>query len=285
MNERTVVAWDGTKSADVAFRWALDRERRRSGVLTVVRVIDDTTVSSGYLTTASTVENEKQHFDAIVEKVRAKTPEVSIDPILVRGDPEERLRRFSGADTLVVVGAREPSESSRAHRWSIGSKLAANIGGPIAIIPRSTTPTNSTVVVGVDGSAASEAAMQFATAEVARFGQPLTAVHAWEAPPIWQDAYVPSEALFQSLEESHQSLLEEAIREATTLDSDTEICQRLVRGPAPRVLLRAARDAALLVVGNHGYRGLKRFFLGSVSHTVVLNIETPTIVVREPGVQ
>ncbi len=283
MNERTVVAWDGTEGSNAAFRWALERARRSNSTLTVVRVINDTTVSSDYLTTASSVERAKRDLDAMVDRVRVGDGPVSIDPVLVRGDPGERIRRFSGADTLLVVGARGAWESSRAHRWSIGSKLAANIDGPIAIIPRPTRSRASGVIVGVDGSAASEAAIRFATGEAALFSQPLTAVHAWDAPPIWQDAYVPNEALFQSLEESHESLLDEATREAITLNPDLEIRKKLFRGAAPRVLVLAARDASLLVVGNHGYRGLKRFVLGSVSHTVVLNIETPTIVVRERG--
>ena len=283
MDERTVVAWDGTESANAALTWALNRERRRNGTLTLVRVIDDTTVSSDYLTTASSVESEKTDLDVVVERVRADDPHIAIDPVLVRGDPGERIRRFSRADTLVVVGARGPAESGRAHRWSIGSKLAANIGGPIAIIPVPTRQVGTGVVVGIDGSAASEAAIRFALAEAALLDQPLTAVHAWEAPPIWQDAYVPNEALFQSLEESHQLLLDEATREGVTLNPDLVVHQKLARGAAPRVLVRAARDASLLVVGNHGYRGLKRVLLGSVSHAVVLNVEIPTIVVREPG--
>ncbi|WP_369852516.1 universal stress protein [Cryobacterium sp. Y82] len=56
----------------------------------------------------------------------------------------------------------------------------------------------------------------------------------------------------------------------------------LVRGAPQSALLDAARGAALLVVGDHGQKGISKLLLGSVSHSIVLNIQSPMVVIPAP---
>jgi nucleotide-binding universal stress UspA family protein len=61
------------------------------------------------------------------------------------------------------------------------------------------------------------------------------------------------------------------------------VSQRAVMGHPAKVLLDAAADAALLVVGSRGRGGFTGMLLGSVSQHVIARAACPVVVVREPG--
>jgi len=69
------------------------------------------------------------------------------------------------------------------------------------------------------------------------------------------------------------------VTKASAARPGLEVRGTLVHGPPQPALLEASRPAALLVVGNHGLRGFERLLLGSVSHSMVLNIVSPMVVV------
>jgi nucleotide-binding universal stress UspA family protein len=65
-----------------------------------------------------------------------------------------------------------------------------------------------------------------------------------------------------------------------TSPEGVEVCERVMAGHAAQVLLNAAADADLLVVGNHGHGGFTRALLGSVSQHCVHHASCPVLVVR-----
>jgi nucleotide-binding universal stress UspA family protein len=79
----------------------------------------------------------------------------------------------------------------------------------------------------------------------------------------------------------HQDVLDESVEQFAADWPELTITKKLVHGLAPWGLLDQAASGSLLVVGTRSSRGIQRFFLGSVSHTVVLNLEGPTIVVPQ----
>lgn len=98
------------------------------------------------------------------------------------------------------------------------------------------------IVVGVDGSPASAAALRWALAEAALRRSPVQACHAWLPPP----GGAADEA---GLESAARAVLRDAV-------AGTPAAPVLVRGMASSVLLDAARHADLLVVGMAGHVGL-----------------------------
>lgn len=142
----------------------------------------------------------------------------------------------------------------------------------------------SDVVVGVDGSARSQEALDWALVEAGSRGVPLTAVLAWE--PSWKDGPRPSEpADFSHLADLKQdqvlTLLDEA-RHRTGVDAVTHAEQ--VQGSAATALLARAEHSEMLVVGSRGLGRLGRLVLGSVSSAVVQGAtQVPVTVVRSAG--
>lgn len=137
-----------------------------------------------------------------------------------------------------------------------------------------------TIVVGVDGSEGARAALEYATREAALRRAQLRVVYAWQiSPVVYSSGYAPD--LDEGFNEAAETLACEAIAAVKELDGTVECEGEAVEGQPALVLLREARDADLIVVGNRGHGGFASLLLGSVSHQVVQHAHCPVTVV--PG--
>lgn len=280
---RIIVAWDGSSPARGALDWALARAAGHE--VSLVRVVDRTLSTAEYVVPDSTVEAARVAMAAVARRAQEARPEARVTTNVVAGDPVEELRRLSAPDALVVVGTHKRDGPTVRYTWSVGARLAGVANGPVAIIPEpeSTADTAGTpgtgIVVGIDGSATSDLAVAFAAEEANRTEQALTVIHAWQEPLVWRDTTTPDTGFIDDIASVHERTLAGAVTALQVQYPRLTIIPSLVRGTAAWALLDAARSAALLVVGNHGMHGVKRLLLGSVSHAVVLNIQSPTVVI------
>ncbi|MFF4281338.1 universal stress protein [Streptomyces kronopolitis] len=143
---------------------------------------------------------------------------------------------------------------------------------------------NGHIVVGVDGSESSKDALRWAMRQAELTGCTVNAVIAWEYPPLygsigWLDA--PQE-IVGHIKLSASQALNDAIREVAK-KGDAELVHATVAyGTPAAVLLDAARDASLLVVGSRGHGGFTGALLGSVSQHCTQHGSCPVVVVRGP---
>ena len=131
------------------------------------------------------------------------------------------------------------------------------------------------IVVGVDGSAASKAALDWAIKQGARTGSVVEVVTAyyWFPMPI-------EDVDFKALA---KHLVEDAIFETPDPGSPVKIVSKVVHGSPAKVLLQEAAAAELLVVGSRGHGGITGALLGSVSHHCVHHSTCPVVIVRDLG--
>ncbi|ASO19614.1 nucleotide-binding universal stress UspA family protein [Actinoalloteichus hoggarensis] len=154
------------------------------------------------------------------------------------------------------------------------------------------------IVVGVDGSAASVAALAWVLAQGEARRRQIHAVSAWHFVPM---AAGPATVLVDpgDARQDHVERLREAVAEAvekvtgpsgpgsvapgepTGLD-DVDIRQEVIEGPPATVLLDAAQDAAVLVLGSHGHGRAYASLVGSVSAACIRHARCPVIVIP-PG--
>jgi nucleotide-binding universal stress UspA family protein len=136
------------------------------------------------------------------------------------------------------------------------------------------------IVVGVDGSVGSRAAVGWAIDEAIRRGAPLELVHSWRA--MYRsphDAASDSEA--EMVARDHGAwLLATASGSVSSAEPKLAVTTRLVKGRPSACLLEAAADAQLLVVGARGIGGYSGLSLGSVSLHVVSHSPSSVVVVR-----
>ena len=133
------------------------------------------------------------------------------------------------------------------------------------------------IVVGVDGSPASLAALEWAARQGALTGAPVEVVMSWEWPTSFGWAlplpdYDPAGDAGR--------ILDEATQKVRTAHPNLEVRTSVVEGhPAPS-LIEASRGASLLVVGSRGHGEFAGMLLGSVSEHCVTNAHCPVVVVR-----
>ncbi|MGW7407595.1 universal stress protein [Streptomyces sp. NPDC054833] len=132
------------------------------------------------------------------------------------------------------------------------------------------------VVVGVDGSAESLAAAEWAAREAARRERPLRLIHAWNPPPsAMEDGTAAAGRRYLAQRTLRQA--EEGVRAACP---EVRLHDELVEGPAVEVLREAAEGAELLVLGSRGLSGFTGFLVGSVALGVVARATRPVVLVR-----
>ncbi|MER6671845.1 universal stress protein [Streptomyces sp. NPDC000983] len=135
-----------------------------------------------------------------------------------------------------------------------------------------------TVVAGLDGSPESRAAAEWAAREAELLDLPLKIVHVWEPVP---------EPLAQAPllgVETHQHWSERIPREAAEglrlRHPGVEVTTEQLTGTPADVLVRAAEDAELLVLGSRGLSGIRGFMVGSVGLSAVARATRPVVLVR-----
>lgn len=185
---------------------------------------------------------------------------------------------------LVVLGDRGLGGFTGLLVGSVAVQVAAHAPGPV-LVARGTLREHGPVVVGVDGSAASAAVVEFAFAEAAARGAALVALHAWyrRLPPETVDElpliYEPDDVQAAQARQLAASLAG-ARRRFPTVAVHEQVRQDRVA----HALIEATTDAQLLVVGARGRGGFAGLLLGSVSQAVLHHARCPVAIVRaRPG--
>ncbi len=135
------------------------------------------------------------------------------------------------------------------------------------------------IVVGVDGSDSSKAALRWAIRQAKLTGSTVDAVTAWHYPSTYGWAPVSDGAV--DLKGFAEKALAKALAEVSGLEPDVPVRPQVLEGQAADVLLRAARGADLLVIGSRGHSGFASALLGSVSMNCVLHARCPVLVLRD----
>jgi nucleotide-binding universal stress UspA family protein len=145
------------------------------------------------------------------------------------------------------------------------------------------------IIVGIDGSAESDAAVGWAAHDAAIRGLPLTVVHV-ESPAAatWSQAPVLEESAGEQLAEG-RSLLAHAstiARDAIADTAQVHITGELLSSATPvPTLVEQSKDAELIVVGSRGRGALSRSILGSVSAGLISHAHCPVALIRHDDPQ
>ncbi|MGV9728136.1 universal stress protein [Streptomyces albogriseolus] len=142
------------------------------------------------------------------------------------------------------------------------------------------------IVVGVDGSPSSREALRWAARQAALTGGTVRALTSWDYPQYhgalgWLP---PSSGDEEALETRAREDLTRCVEETLGARPPADVRTEVHYGTPAGVLLRAARDASLLVVGSRGLGGFAGLLLGSVAQHCVQHAACPVVVVRQDTV-
>ena len=141
---------------------------------------------------------------------------------------------------------------------------------------------DNTVVVGVDGSAASTGAVAYAAHNAAARGLPLTVVTTYSIPAaLFAEGMVPPQSVYDELEKEAHPVVEAAVGVARRAAPDVRVEGVTYEGNPSQVLIELSRTAKIVVLGSRGLGGIKGMVLGSVSAAVASHAYCPVVVTRE----
>ena len=143
------------------------------------------------------------------------------------------------------------------------------------------SPSAPRIVVGIDRSEAAIQALRWALAEARRTGAVVEVVHAYELPVYGGPT---TDHVRDWLHVEAQALLRASVLDAAADYADVPVRQLVRRGPAGPVLVTAAVDAKLLVLGSRGRGPVTTLLVGSVARYCTANAPCPVVVRRrEPA--
>lgn len=294
VSHRIVVGTDGSEHARHAVRWAVKEAQLRDAHLSVVLVWSPPGAMSsmGPLTAPIDLseweQSAKEALEADVADAAAAMPEPDLDTAVVRGYPSQvLLDRASDAD-LLVVGSRGRGGFRGLLLGSVSQHCATHADVPVAVVRfQSPLPDNRDVIVGVDGSEGSAAALRFAILEAARRQAHLVVANGWwvDSPRSTQDALPFITLDRREFRDHSRELMERMLEDASTAlgreVSDVEL--RPFEESPTQALVRLTDKAGLLVVGSRGRGGLKGLLLGSVSQQCLQHAYATVVVVPPPA--
>jgi nucleotide-binding universal stress UspA family protein len=290
MTSTVVVGHDGSTGSDMALGWALDLAERRRAPVRIVRAFERSMLGIGlgnaYVAEDLTAMRSGAEAELTVlrDNARAAHPGLEIDAELVDGDAEHALVQISGRTDTLVLGSHGAGGFSTLVAGSTTMYVATHADCVVVAVP-STAPTSEArgVVVGVDGSAVSDAAIGYAFRHASELGDPLTAVHAWFEPltSTIVGSALPVRTDPVGFTRDQQILLAESLAGWSEKYPDVEVHRRVVHGHPVRALVESAARSRLLVVGCRGHGTMRSILLGSVSHGVLHLATSPVAVVRE----
>jgi nucleotide-binding universal stress UspA family protein len=266
MTDEIIVGYDGSLGSELALRWAARQARKRGTRLAICHAWapDDLARSQG----EEIVNRGLHHAEPIAGPG-------GVQPLLVSGSPAQVLCEHSHAAGMVVVGSRGRGGLVGLPLGSVAWQLAGHGHGRIVIVRgpgRLANTAPGPVVVGVDGSAVSRAALAFAAEEAALRHAPLIATCALaDAPGHLGGA--------RELEEEFSGLLTRWEKE----HPGVTVLRRVTPGTPRAALLEASAEAQVLILGARGRGGIRGMPLGSVASVVVHHATCPVGIVRLPA--
>lgn len=284
-----VVGVDESPAAKIAVQWAARDAELRKIPLTLVHAISpEIATRPNVHLPAGLARWQRDRGRRLVDDAFKVVEEAS-----QRGGPTEvhseillsaavpTLVDLSKDAELVVTGCRGSGQWPGRLIGSVSSGLLRYAHCPVAIVhdedPVMSHPSKAPVLVGIDGSSASELATAIAFDEASRRNVELIALHAWIDADVseWPGIDWPA------TESMADEVLAERLAGWQERYPDVPVHRDVVRDKPARQLVQRAEDAQLVVVGSRGRGGFAEMLVGSVSETVAQMARVPVIVARE----
>jgi nucleotide-binding universal stress UspA family protein len=278
-----LVGVDGSEPSLAAVRWAAAEARLRGRPVRLVHTFIGPMVAAPMMVPPydwlpDVLRKEAEGLvQQAVEVARSVAPDVHVTGDVISGPAGQLLVEMSASAHLVALGHRGHGGFASLLLGSVASTVTAHAHTPVVVV-RSVPTAPGPVVAGVDGSAPSQAALEFAFEEADLRGVPLRAVYAWHPPSApWRAdlRYDPAE-----IETAQRHQVRDWVQPVHDKYPRVAVEHLLVVGQPATSLLEAARGTGLLVIGSRGRGAFTGMVLGSVSQQVIHHASGAVAVVR-----
>ncbi|MEU4345952.1 universal stress protein [Streptomyces sp. NPDC023838] len=229
------------------------------------------------------------------EGLRLRHPGVEFTSEQRSGHPGDVLCEVAKTAELLVLGSRGLSGIGGFMVGSIGLSVVARTGRPVVLVRPGEQAADEhesdpagipgaaasfrPVVLGLDTSRPDDTLIEFAFDAAWRRATSLHVVHGWFPPPYYAYGMAANPPLHEAVALGESQALAEALRPWRQRFPDAEVVEDSRYGSAAVLLLEAAQEASLVVVGRRTRRGPLGAHVGHVAHAVLHHCAAPVAVV------
>jgi nucleotide-binding universal stress UspA family protein len=288
---KIIVGVDASAGAASALQWAVEEGSARGwpveaalawGLLNQHHIEANAPFDRDYSATTAR--------QALAAYVRAAIGDRQVDRRVTNDLPARGLLDLVEAEdaSLLVVGGRGVGELRAALLGSVSYECVHRSPTPVAVVRagmvhhKSDSPAR--VVVGIDGSPAAQAALEWAVQEAAVRGATLEVVHAWRTPYVGGDPFGATIVIDpKAFEDGARAVMAKAMASVDVSSLDQPVVTSIAHDGAAAAILTAGEQADLVVMGARGVGGFAGLLLGSASSQVVHHARCPVVIVPSPA--
>jgi nucleotide-binding universal stress UspA family protein len=263
VRKRVLAGFDGSAGAEQAVQWAAREAARRGALLHIVmaRTAPDGTDVTGV------AARHSADLVSLAERISELYPLLDVDISSTVDSPRDVLLTEARSADLLTVGADHDGVAGRLLHGSVARTATRRSPCPVVVVRGDdVTRPIRTVAIGVDGSSAADAALDWAVEEAALHGASIVVVHAWEREGPLADA---------------QRVLNDAVEECRRR-APGPVRGEIFNGDATTGLIAASLEVELLAIGSRGRSGFRTTLFGSVALAVAERAACP-VGVTHPG--
>ncbi|MEZ0077399.1 universal stress protein [Planotetraspora sp. GP83] len=282
MTRAIVVGADGSAAGTAAVEWAADDAARMQVPLRIICAVDRSPYHIAQFAEPALGDALNEDAEMVVANARAialkRQSGIDVTTEVIQGAPAAVLCAQVSDAAEIVVGNRGLGGFARAVLGSVSLHVAGQAHGPVVVVRADSETHHGEIVVGIDDSPASEAALAYAFEQAPPRTSTLRAVHAQQqpvygyAPVIAYDAQTLLQAQSRVVADRLQSWREKYPR--VLVIDDVQVAHPV------DALVAASNKADLVVVCSHGRGAFGSAVLGSVGHGVLHHAQCAVAVVR-----
>ena len=280
--ESILVGIDGTERGQKALDWAVCRALEGDVQLHLISVLDADIEREIGLDPDQVLRVAEESLASQVVALTEAHPGLSVEGEVARGDVVNTLSQAADQHDLIVLGTHHGRTVGKTVGGAKGLQISIATKTPTVVVPCDWDMNHqgSGITVGVGSDSASVPAIEFGASEAMRCNTSLRLVSAWGLPPLLSRSAEAMGGGLQPVGQRFQRTLDSLVGQLHDRYPNLEVSGEAIEGASPtKVLLEECKESALLVLGTHSRSPLGRIVFGSVTHSLLLNLVVPTVVV------
>lgn len=252
---KVIVGYDGSTGAEGAVEWAACEAEQRKASLRILTCWAVPAEVDFY----GAGRRQADSLTTVVAATKQRHPHLLVTSSATPMDPRDALIDEAAEADLLVIGSSTVGAARQLLLGSVAKTAARRSPCPVVVVRGAGVRPVRKIVVGIDGSNASAAAVDWACAEADFHHAEVLLVHAWEGEGSRDDA---------------QRVVDLAVAECHAR-TGARVRGGLLDGSPAAAIIRASRDADLVAIGSRGRSGFKTALFGSVALSVAEEAACP----------
>lgn len=281
-----LVGIDGSTRGRRALDWAVRYARVTGDDIAMIAVIDEAIANKAGVSVDTVRETVSRALEEKRQSALESYPDMRIEGSVAVGDIVGVLADSAAEHSMIVLGSHHGHTIGETIGGAKGLRVSVSTSVPTVVVPADWDADEQTegIVVGVGpDEAVSAGAIDFGARASMLLHQPLELISAWGV-PAWLErtAQTMGGGLAPVGQQRQRELDRQLVRLACEYPGALKVTGHTIEGASPsRVLVEASANASMLVMGTNSRSALGRTLFGSVTHSVLLNLTVPTVIVPQ----